>query len=111
LLPDWKQKVQILNDAIASSNANIEKFMNQEFLIALGLLIGAADFSQIGKDIFAMNEKHNDTLNHIWFFLRFKNFRRFLHEIFADHSKKVADLGSSFHQHWRNLEPSIVPFL
>jgi hypothetical protein len=43
---DWKAKVQQLNMAIATVKANVKKFTNPEFSVALGLIIGSADFSR-----------------------------------------------------------------
>ncbi len=34
MFKDWKEKVILLNDAIAASKANVKWFSNQEFLVA-----------------------------------------------------------------------------
>jgi hypothetical protein len=54
---DWKENVKKLNQAIENSKARVKHFTNKEFLSALGLLIGAADFSQVGKKLFSTNDK------------------------------------------------------
>ncbi|MFO0446461.1 MAG: hypothetical protein ACK51L_02220 [bacterium] len=98
---DWQAKVQQLNMAIVTAKANVKKFTNQEFLVALGLIIGSADFSQVGKELFSRTDKKNTEfwesiapLPHfeaIMPYSRFKDFRRFLPEIFADYSKEESD--------------------
>jgi hypothetical protein len=101
IFKDWKAKVQQLNMAIATAKANVKKFTNQEFLVALGLIIGSADFSQVGKELFSRSDKKNTEIwesiaplpyfEAIMPYSRFKDFRRFLPEIFADFSKDQSD--------------------
>jgi hypothetical protein len=102
MFKDWKEKVILLNDAIAASKANVKRFSNQEFLVALGLLIGAADFSQVGKNLFSKDDKKktDDIFTSIapqphfetyMPYSRFKDFRRYLPDIFADQSLKGVD--------------------
>jgi hypothetical protein len=54
---DWKAKVQQLNMEIATPKANVKRFTNQDCLVALGLIIGSADFSQVGKELFSRSEE------------------------------------------------------
>ncbi len=35
----------------------MKKFTNLEFLVTLGLIIGSADFSQVGKELFSRCDK------------------------------------------------------
>ncbi len=103
---DWKDMVNKMNVAVAASKAKCKKFSNEEFLIGLGIIMGAAEFSQKGVDLFSvknMDDDDDEELNQ-WpsispspqfeqymVFSRFKDFRRFLPSIFADESKKEND--------------------
>jgi len=79
----------------------VKKFTNLEFLVTLGLIIGSADFSQVGKELFSRSDKKNTEVwdsiaplphfDAIMPYSRFKDFRRFLPEIFADYSKEESD--------------------
>jgi hypothetical protein len=100
---DWKDMVNKMNVAVAASKAKCKKFSNEEFFIGLGIIIGGAEFSQKGVDLFSvknMDDDDDEELNQ-WpsispspqfeqymVFGRFKDFRRFLPRIFADESKK-----------------------
>jgi hypothetical protein len=85
-----------MNVAIEKAKAKCKKFLNEEFLTGLGLLIGAAEFSQKGVDLFNIKDDVKDD-DDIWqsicpsphfeqymSFSRFKDFRRFLPDIYAD---------------------------
>ena len=50
--PDWKAKVGKMNAAVEASKAKCKRFSCEEFLIGLGLMIGTAEFSQKGVDLF-----------------------------------------------------------
>jgi hypothetical protein len=41
-----------MNRAVESTKCKCKKFSYEEFLIGLGLMIGAAEFSQKGVDLF-----------------------------------------------------------
>jgi hypothetical protein len=41
---NWKEKVDIISKDIITSRKNIKKFTCEEFLVGLGLLVGAAEF-------------------------------------------------------------------
>jgi len=42
---DWKAKVALMNEAVQALAAKNKKFSEAEFLIRLGILIGAAEFT------------------------------------------------------------------
>ena len=103
---DWKDMVNKMNDAVAASKTKCKKFSNEEFLVGLGIIIGAAEFSQKGVDLFSVKNIDDDDEDDLqqWpsicpspqfqqymAFSRFKDFRRFLPLIFADESKKESD--------------------
>jgi len=43
---DWKEKVNKLNAAVAAEKCKCKKFSEEDFLVGLTLIIGAAEFSQ-----------------------------------------------------------------
>jgi len=101
-----KDMVKKMNDAVAASKTKCKKFSNEEFLVGLGIIIGAADFSQKGVDLFSVKNIDDDDeddlqqwqsislspqLEQYMAFSRLKVFRRFLPLIFAGESKKVSD--------------------
>jgi hypothetical protein len=57
---DWDKKVEKMNRAIASSKCKCKKFSFEEFLIGLGLLIEAAEFSQKWVDLFVGKKGEED---------------------------------------------------
>ena len=67
---DWKEKVNKMNAAVAAEKCKCKKFSEEEFLVGLGLLVGAAEFSQKGVDLFgSKNEEEEDEhvfLNSTW---------------------------------------------
>ena len=49
---DWKENVNKLNAAVEAEKCKCKKFSEEEFLVGLALIIGAAEFSQKGVDLF-----------------------------------------------------------
>ncbi len=103
---DWKSKVAKMNDAVEKERCKCRKFTPEEFLIGLALIIGAADFSQKGVDLFGSkdtgeDEEEDDMLwnsisasphfEQYMPFSRFKDFHRFFPSIFANQNKKDID--------------------
>jgi hypothetical protein len=103
---DWRQKVDLFNAAYKNSGIKGRLFSRQEFLIGLGLLIAAAEFSQNGKELFRKtDQKHLDgddkenwmsLVSHPGFdqymsYSFFKEFRRFLPEIWVNEAVKDVD--------------------
>jgi hypothetical protein len=60
---DWDKKVEKMNSAIASSKFKCKKNSYEEFLIGLGLLIEAAEFSQKWVDLFRGKKRRR---THLW---------------------------------------------
>jgi hypothetical protein len=56
---NWRQKVELFNAAYKKSGTKGRLFTRQEFLVALGLLIAAAEFSHNGKDLFKRGDQKN----------------------------------------------------
>jgi hypothetical protein len=104
LFKDWKEKVVKMNEAVAASKAKCKLFSQKEFLVGLAVLIGAAEFAQRGCDLFSVKDQlteDGEEENEAWKFLcaephferfmsfgRWKEFRRFFPEVFADNDKK-----------------------
>ncbi len=65
MFQDWKQMVHAMNLAVETSKAKYKKFTNEEFLTGLGLIIGSAEFSQKGVDLFG-TKKDDDNEFHQW---------------------------------------------
>jgi hypothetical protein len=107
---NWKSKVDKMNREVESSKCKCKKFSYEEFLIGLGLMIGAAEFSQKGVDLFGgkKGEEDDEDLDEwpsispnphfekFMAFSRFKDFRRFLPSIYAEGSRKESDLWWEF---------------
>ena len=106
MFQDWTRMVHAMNLAVDASKAKCKKFTSEEFLTGLGLIIGSAEFSQIGVDLFGTKkdfDSDDENLNEwpsicpspqfeqFMAFSRFKDFRRFLPSIFADESRKESD--------------------
>jgi hypothetical protein len=53
----WKAKVSLLNETVRHLKVKVKIFSAQKFLIGLGLLIGAAEFAQKGKDLFISQDQ------------------------------------------------------
>jgi hypothetical protein len=101
---DWKEKVTKMNTAVAAEKCKCRKFSAEEFLIGLALIIGAAEFSQKGVDLFGLRDQVDLDDDELWHsispsphfeqympYSRFKDFRRFLPAIFVDEMKKETD--------------------
>jgi len=107
---DWKSKVAKMNLEVEASKTRCKKFTHEEFLIGLGLLIGAAEFSQKGVDLFGGKKGDQDeddfdewpsispspAFEQYMAFSRFKDFRRFFPAIYADKSRKETDVWWEF---------------
>jgi hypothetical protein len=105
MFKNWKRKVSKLNAAVSASGAKCRPFMEKEFLIGLGILIGAAEFAKRGFDLFSVRDQVDDINEDEQFvslsvephfekyrpFGRWKDFRRFFPEIFSDETKKDRD--------------------
>jgi hypothetical protein len=113
---DWKSKVEKMNVAIEKAKAKCKKFSNEEFLTGLGLLIGAAEFSQKGVDLFNVKDDVQDD-DDIWqsirpsphfeqymSYSRFKDFQRFLPDIYAD------DASEEEINPWYQFSPAVEEF-
>jgi hypothetical protein len=85
-------------------SASAESLMPRNFWLRLGLIIGAAEFSQKGVDLFGTKHGTEEEEEEVWRsisasphfeqympFSRFKDFRRFLPAIFVDNDKKETD--------------------
>jgi hypothetical protein len=95
--------VNKLNAAVAAEKCKCKKFSEEEFLVGLGLLVGAAEFSQKGVDLFGSKSTEEDE-EEVWHsistsphieqymaFSRFKDFWRIFPKIYSDESKKDTD--------------------
>jgi len=66
--PDWYERVQKLNLAIEAhndgrqANMRVHVFSDEEFLIALGILIGVAEYGAKGKKLWIANGKKKEEL-------------------------------------------------
>jgi hypothetical protein len=58
---NWKEKFDAINEEIMASKRLIKKFVYDEFLVGLGLLIGAAEFSQCGNELFSLKYMSSDS--------------------------------------------------
>jgi len=101
---DWKCKVEKMNEAVKAEKCKCRKFSQEEFLIGLALIIGAAEFSQKGVDFFGSKEILDNKDDDLWHsisasprfeqympFSRFKDFWHFFPSIFANQNKKDID--------------------
>ncbi len=112
---DWKEKVKKLNAAIAAEKCKGKKFSEEEFLVGLALMIGAAEFSQKGVNLFGskdMEEEDEDVWHSIsaslhfeqyMAFSRFKDFRRFYLQYFLMRVRKKLIPDTSFQVQLTNL--------
>lgn len=105
MFKNWKRKVSKLNAAVSASGAKCRPFTEKEFLIGLGILIGAAEFAKRGSDLFSVRDQVDDIDEDEQFvslsvephfekympFGRWKDFRRYFPEIFSDETKKDMD--------------------
>jgi len=108
---DWKEKVQKMNEVVEKAACRCKKFSNEEFLTGLAMLIGAAEFSQKGIELFTDKDQSVDDGpdNDQWrsisqspkfeqymAFSQFKDFRHFLPAMHADESRKDTDPWNQF---------------
>jgi len=107
---DWKSKVAKMNLEVEASKTRCKKINLEEFFIGLGLLIGAAEFSQKGVDLFGGKKGDQDeddfdewpsispspAFEQYMAFSPFKDFRRFSPAIYADKSRKETDVWWEF---------------
>jgi hypothetical protein len=56
LFKDWRKKVEKLNVAVAASKAKCRPLTEEEFLIGLAILVGAAEFAKRGSDLFSVED-------------------------------------------------------
>jgi hypothetical protein len=112
LFKDWRKKVEKLNVAVATSKAKCRPFTEKEFLTGLAILIGAAEFAKRGSDLFSVKDQfmeEGDDDDEKWpslcpephfekymSFGRWKDFRRYFPEIFADETRKETDVWYQF---------------
>jgi hypothetical protein len=103
LLIDWRKKVENLNEAVGASKSKCRLFTSNEFLIGLGIIIGAAEFAKRGSDLFAVKDQAGEEEeDEVWASLcyephfekfipysRWKDFRHFFPEKFADEVKNI----------------------
>ena len=106
--PDWRTKLAKMNDAIRKQNddsnnnsAKVRPFTQPEFLVALGLLVGAVEYGCKGGNLWLNGKKVAESdwssilphpnFDRFMLEYRFKNFRHFLPYIFADESLRDAD--------------------
>ena len=100
---NWKERLTKMNQAIEKAKQKTRQFTKQEFLVGLGLIIGAAEFAQNGKELFQKsgvlepeNENWNTLTTHPHFekhmsLSRFKEFRKFLPSMYVDETKIETD--------------------
>jgi len=87
---DWKDAVALMNNAVLAEKCKCRKFTAEEFLVGLGLIIGASEFSLKGVDLFGVKDQIDLDDDVLWHsisasphfkqymtFNRFKDFRRF----------------------------------
>lgn len=105
LFKDWRTKVDKLNEAVLASKCKCRLFTPKEFLVGIGIIIGAAEFAKRGSDLFAVKDQageeeedevwaslcHEPHFEQYMAFSRWKDFRRFFPEVFADAEKKSSD--------------------
>jgi hypothetical protein len=57
LFNDWKEKMDKMNEAVATSKAKCKLFRQREILVGLAILIRAAEFAQICCDLFSVKDQ------------------------------------------------------
>ena len=93
-----------MNEAIVAEKCKCQKFIAEEFLIGLALIIGASEFSQKEVDLFGSRDQVDIDDDDLWNsispsphfeqfmpFSRFKDFQRFLPAIFVKERKAQDD--------------------
>ncbi len=108
---DWHVTLERMNAKIDDNNNNkkarVKRFSEEEFLIALGLLIGSIEYGTRGKDLWVTSshkdgykdgedEKWESLITHPNFdqhmrSYRFRDFHKFFPLVFVDESKKDSD--------------------
>ena len=108
---DWRVTLQKMNAAIdnnnTAKNGRVKRFKEDEFLIALGLLIGSIEYGTRGKDLWVTSshkegstegdiERWDSFICHPNFdqhmrAYRFSDFRKFFPLAYVDESKKDSD--------------------
>ena len=63
---DWRNKVDKMNQWVDDEKCKCRKFTKEEFLIGLALIIGAAEFSQKGVDLFGNKELTDEDDDDLW---------------------------------------------
>ena len=108
---DWKDMVNKMNDAVAASKTKCKKFSNEEFLVGLGIIIGAAEFSQKGVDLFSVKNIDDDDeddlqqwpSSSIWLSAVLRIFVVFYHSFLQMKVRKRVIPGGSFRVRLKNL--------
>ncbi len=114
---DWKSKVAKMNEAVEASKAKTRQFSPAEFLVDLGILVGAAEFAQRGCDLFAMKDRASEGEQfEVWAslypephfekymsFYRWKEFRRFFQLFLPMKPGRLLIHGISFQLQSMNL--------
>jgi hypothetical protein len=117
LFKEWRTKVDKLNEAVLASKCKCRLFTPKEFLVGIKIIIGAAEFAKRGSDLFAVKDQAGEEEdNEVWASLchelhfeqymafgRWKDFRRFFPEVFADAEKKSSDPWYQFSSALTNL--------
>ena len=93
-----------MNEAVVDSKTKCRQFSPSEFLMGLGILIGAAEFAQRGCDLFSVKDQGGEMEQELWpsicpephfeaymSFYRWKEFRHFFPSVFADKTKERDD--------------------
>ncbi len=102
LFKDWMTKVYKLEEAVLASKCKCRLFMLKEFLVGIGIIIGAAEFAKRGSNLFVVKDQaYEEENDEVWAslchephfeqymaFSRWKDFRRFFLEVYADAEKK-----------------------
>ena len=103
---NYEEKVEKMNEAISATKVKCRPFTQKKLLIGLAILIGAAEFAKRGSDLFSVKDQMVDEEeeSEVWTSLcsephferfmafgRWKEFRRFFPDVFADNDKKDND--------------------
>ena len=60
MFKDWREKVENLNNVVVASKAKCRSFTGKEFLTGLAIIIGAAEFTRRGSDLFGVKDQLAD---------------------------------------------------
>jgi hypothetical protein len=108
MFKDWQKSLAIMNTAIRASTTKTRQFKEKEFLIGLGILIGAAESEKRGCDLFLVRDQFDDdgeiddeenwtslisdpNFDKFMSYCRWKEFRRFFPEVYVDNNIKEQD--------------------